>query len=339
MISRIFLSSSFYGRAGKGITRAMEANGGWNVEVLLPEHDVRCMAAAHDGSGRVFAGTQSGLILRSEDCGQTWEPSGTAGEAVKSLAVSPHDSRVAYAGTRPAGVHRTLDAGATWQELEGFQRIPGRRFWFSPAEPPFAAYVQAISISPSDPAVILAGIEFGAVVRSEDGGHTWSGHRKGAIRDCHSLTFHPRDGAWAYEAGASWSAGAVSRDGGRTWQQPKAGLDRRYGWACAADPAQPEIWYVSASTGPGRAHSWSDARAFIFRSVAGAPWEKLAGGLPQPLDYLPYTLLPDPHAPGHLYAGLTNGDIWLTMDRGDNWEKLPVNLKGIWGRLVMIQGR
>lgn len=54
-----------------------------------------------------------------------------------------------------------------------------------------------------------AGIELGAVVRSEDGGRTWSGHRHGALRDCHSLTFHHSHAQWVYEAGGTGGGAAV----------------------------------------------------------------------------------------------------------------------------------
>jgi hypothetical protein len=70
-----------------------------------------------------------------------------------------------------------------------------------------------LSVSPTDPNVIVAGVEFGALVRSEDGGRTWSNHRKGALRDCHSLTFHATNGNWVYEGGGG---ATVSRDGGLT---------------------------------------------------------------------------------------------------------------------------
>jgi hypothetical protein len=210
----------------------------------------------------------------------------------------------------------------------------------SPAEPPFSAYVQAIALSPVDPGVIVAGIEAGAVVRSEDGGQTWSSHRKGAVRDCHSLQFHSSNGSWVYEAGGGGAA--VSHDAGHTWQQPRQGLDRRYGWACAADPSRPEVWYASLSKSfsfprlEPAAHIDGQANAYIFRSSGGAPWEKLGGGLPQPLDYMAYALLTDPDAPGHLYAGLSNGDIWFSADYGDSWEKLPLNMKGIHRTLIML---
>src|SRR3712207_8165439 len=45
----------------------------------------------------------------------------------------------------------------------------------------------------------------------------------------------------------------------------RSGLDRHYGWACAADPAQPNVWYISVSPGAMKAHSENNAQAAIFR--------------------------------------------------------------------------
>jgi hypothetical protein len=150
------------------------------------------------------------------------------------------------------------------------------------------------------------------------------------------MAFHATNGDWVYEVGGSGAGVSVSRDSGRTWKQSRAGLDRHYGWACAADPARPEVWYASLSPGPGKAHSENDARACIFRSVGGAAWQKLGGGLPQPLSYMPYALLTDPSAPGHVYAGLSNGDVWHSADYGDHWRKFPFSLRGIRRTLIML---
>jgi hypothetical protein len=183
--------------------------------------------------------------------------------------------------------------------------------------------------------VMVVGVEFGAVLRSVDGGETWQNHRKGALRDCHTITFHASSGDWVYEGGGTGAGAAFSRDGGNTWTQVRQGLDRHYGWAAAADPARPDIWYVSLSPGPMKAHSSDNAQAYIFRSMGGA-WEKLTGGLPQPLDYMPYALLTDRDAPGHLYAGLSNGDVWHTTNYGDHWQQLPVNMGTVWTSMIML---
>ena len=64
--------------------------------------------------------------------------------------------------------------------------------------------------------------------------------------------------------------------------------------------------------------------------------ELQAGGLPQPLNHMPYALLTDPAAPGHLYAGLSHGEVWHTADHGDTWQMLPLNLGHINRALILL---
>ncbi len=63
-----------------GIARAERAaNGGWTVEHLLAERDVRCLAADPLDPAVVYVGTQGDGVLRSDDRGRTWRPAGMAG--------------------------------------------------------------------------------------------------------------------------------------------------------------------------------------------------------------------------------------------------------------------
>lgn len=319
-----------------GAARAEQrAASDWTVEPILTGQDVRCLASNPLDPHVIYAGTQGNGVFRSDDQGVSWRPVGMQGQVVKSLAISPHEPSVAYAGTRPAFVYRTRDGGGTWEELAGFRRIRSRWFWWSPAESPWKAYVQAMSVSPAAPGRILAGVEFGAVVLSEDGGETWSAHRRGSLRDCHDLKFHARDGDWAYEAGGTGGGASVSRDGGRTWRKMKEGLAKNYGVACAADPAQPEIWYVSVAPGPGKAYG-EQAQAYLYRASGGAAWHPI-GWAPHPMAHMPRALVTDPEAPGHLYAGVTNGDVWHSPDYGESWAKLPFNFGAQVVSLVMIR--
>jgi hypothetical protein len=344
---------TFIAATGRGLARAvLTTEGKWAVDVSLTDQDVCCLAADPHTPNVIYAGTQGNGVFRSDDKGKTWQPSGMEGHIVKSIAVSPSEPALIFAGTKPPGILVSRDGGQNWTELESFRRMR-RWFWFTPAEPG-DPYVQAIALSPTNPDVLVAGVEFGAVLRSVDGGKTWKGHLKGAIRDCHSLTFHATDGNWVYEAGGSGAA--FSRDGGMTWQQPdpptlfalirlvrgggvspsRGGLDRIYGFAVGADPTHPEVWYISASPGPYKAHGGANAEAFIYRKSGDSSWEKLNGGLPQPLDYMPYALLTGSDAPGHLYAGLRNGDVWHTADCGDHWVQLPFNLGEIRPAMIML---
>jgi photosystem II stability/assembly factor-like uncharacterized protein len=334
---RTMTVKTFLATTGQGLTRATcGTNEVWSVEFLVPDHDVRCLAADPLNPELLYAGTQGHGVLRSNDAGQTWQPVGLVGQTIKALASSPTQPGTLYAGTNPARLFVSRDRGTSWTELAAFRRIPSRWFWFSPAEKPFSAYVQAIALSPTDPQIIMVGIEAGVVVRSTDGGQTWSGHRRGALRDCHSLAFHVSYGDWVYEVGGSGAGVSVSRDAGATWRQPKDGLDWHYGWAGAADPVHPDVWYASVAPNAWKAHSERHAQAMIVRSMGGAAWQRLTGGLPQPLSSMPYALLTDPTAPGHVYAGLSNGEVWHSTDHGDTWRHLPLNLGSIHRTLLLL---
>lgn len=331
MTEKVFISTT-----GSSLARATwSSTGATKVETLLAGTGISCLAVDPLDRQRVYIGTEHGGILRSGDRGQTWHPAGQVGRPVRALAASPTQRDVVYAGTMPPYLFVSSDGGASWNELAGFRRIPGRRFWFSPAQKPFIAQVQAIALSPSDLQRIVVGIELGATVVSRDGGKTWTGHLRGALRDCHSLTFHLSNGDWVYEAGGSSGGAAFSRDGGLTWTNAGQGLDRHYGWAVAGDAGDPTTWYVSVSPGPSKAHGSKHAEAVIFRRD-GDGWQRLAGGLPQPLAYMPYALMTDPEIAGTLYAGLSNGDIWYSPDRGANWQQLPVHLGAIHRALVIV---
>jgi hypothetical protein len=39
-----------------------------------------------------------------------------------------------------------------------------------------------------------------------------------------------------------------------------------------------------------------------------------------------YSLLTDPAAPGNVYAGLSNGEVCRSIDHGDHWRQLPLNM-------------
>ncbi|MCW5850667.1 MAG: hypothetical protein KIT87_11385 [Anaerolineae bacterium] len=332
-------AKTFIAPRGTGIARATEgATGVWHVETLLGNTAVRCLAVDPLDNQRVFAGTQGAGVLRSEDGGTTWQSAGLTGWTITAIAASPIRQGRLYAGAKPARLFVSPNGGATWTELTGFRRIPWRWLWLSPAERPFIGYVQAIALSPTDPQRIAVGIEAGATVLSVDDGQSWTGHRTGALRDCHSLTFHATRGEWLYEGGGTGGGHAFSRDGGETWSRTKQGLDCHYGWAVAADSERPEVHYLSASPGPAQAHSENNAQAGIFRHD-GAHWQRLAGGLPRPLNHMPYALITDPLAPGHVYAGLSNGDVWHSADHGDHWQLLPLNLGGIGRSLVMLPRR
>jgi len=300
-----------YAATGDAIARLDEGDGGWTVEPSLEGTGAQCLAVDRDDPDVVYAGLREGGMRRSTDGGRTWIDCSPPEPGVFSLAVAA-DGGI-FAGTEPSRLFRSDDRGASWRELEALLDLPSRPTWSFPPRP-WTSHVRWIAPSPHDAALILVGIELGGLMRSTDGGESWEDHRPGAQRDVHSLAWHPQVPDRAYEAGGGGAA--FSEDAGETWQAADDGRDRHYTWAVAVDPDDPDLWYVSASTGPFAAHGGRDPQARIYRRRANEGWQTLDGGLPEPLPAMPYALLA---ADGRLFAGLADGQLWESSDRGDNW--------------------
>ncbi len=311
-MTRLVEVSRLYAATGDAIARLEENGDVWNVELCLPRTEAQCLAVDPADPDTVYAGLRHGGVRRTPDGGRSWVDCRLPEAGVFSLAVSAV-SRAVYAGTEPSRLFQSDDDGATWRELEALLELPSRPNWSFPPRP-WTSHVRWIAPSPHDADLLLVGIELGGLMRSDDAGASWQDHRPGAQPDVHSIAWHPGVPGRAYEAGGGGAAFSV--DGGETWQPADGGRDRNYTWAVAVDPEDPESWYVSASTGPFAAHGGGDPQALIYRRRDGEPWERLTGGLPEPLHSMPYALLA---ADGRLFAGLADGQLWESTDHGDSW--------------------
>jgi photosystem II stability/assembly factor-like uncharacterized protein len=313
-----------------GVARVTESGDAGSVETVLDGGRGQCIAADPRDPARVFVGSHGRGLWRSGDGGTSFEDAALPADDVFSVAVSPVDGAV-YAGCEPSMLFRSRDGGASWDELSSLREIPSAPTWSFPPRP-WTSHVRWIAPSPHDADRLLVGIELGGVMLSEDGGETWKDHRPGAQPDCHALAWHPSVEGRAYEAaggGAAWSD-----DGGDTWHGADEGRDRHYTWALAVDPEDPERWYVSASPGPMLAHGSRSAEAHVYRWQGGGPWERLTAGLPDPLESMPYAFTT---MDGVLFAGLSDGEIYRSDDRGDRWRPLALDGDPLERVLALVQ--
>ena len=319
-----------YAATGDALARLDEAGEAWTVELSLVGTGAQCLAVDPAEPDTVFVGLREDGLRRSLDGGRSWIDCTLPEPAVFSLAVSAADGAV-YAGTEPSRLFRSDDKGESWRELKALLELPSRPRWRFPPRP-WTSHVRWIAPSPHEADLLLVGIELGGLMRSSDGGHSWQDHRPGAQPDVHSLAWHPRVRGRAYEAGGGGAA--FSTDGGETWEPADDGRDRNYTWSVTVDPDDADCWYVSASTGPFAAHGAATPQARIYRRRDGEPWQPLTDGLPQPLPAMPYALLA---ADSRVFAGLANGELWESRDRGDTWTAVKLEGDTLSGVLALAR--
>lgn len=130
--------------------------------------EVRAIAVHPQNPQVIYVGTQHGPY-RSTDGGDHWEKLGfpDLGMTVWSMLFNPKDPQIMYLGTAPAAVYRSDNGGDTWRRLPKAQQ-PER------VQMGFATRLIRMTADPSNPDEIYAGVEVGGLMRSLDGGETWT---------------------------------------------------------------------------------------------------------------------------------------------------------------------
>src|SRR6187397_612487 len=133
---------------------------------------------ANNGSTHIYAGAghwvssgtrhPGGLFRRSPGDGEWQALASGLPENVeaRALVVHPRESGVIYAGTQD-GPYRSEDGGDNWKKLTG-AKSPGH------CEMGFPARGTRIAVDPGAPDDVYAALEVSGVIRSADGGDTWT---------------------------------------------------------------------------------------------------------------------------------------------------------------------
>ncbi|MCH9670197.1 MAG: hypothetical protein K0U93_02000 [Gammaproteobacteria bacterium] len=292
----VFVGAAFWekaksGTATAGVFRLDPRAGTWaSVSDGLPQDvEVRAFAVHPERASTIIAGTQVGPY-QSDDSGATWRslslPDPDA--VIWSIEYHPRDHRVIYAGAQDNAIYRSDDAGVSWRRLatpsaggQVTMRFPTR--------------VVRIAIDTQEPDTVYAGLEVAGVVKSTDGGETWS--------DCNGslLTFTERD---EYK----------SRIGSDT--DTEGMMDSH---AVLASPGVAGTVFLANRMG-------------LFRSAdAGATWSDLKVGRFSPITYARDVRV-SPHNPKRLYGALSvaaasdEGALYQSLDNGGTWERFDAGV-------------
>ncbi|MEL7198894.1 MAG: glycosyl hydrolase [Pseudomonadota bacterium] len=212
------------------------------------------------------------------------------------IFASVHDDTTLY--TASQYLHRSRDGGQTWEEIspdltradpDTLERtpLPGREFASNPEY-------------------------WGPLTRDSNGDHWFA--------TLYTLAESP------LQQGVIWTGSddgfvQLTRDDGKSWSNvtPPTMPDYAMVTRIEASPHALGTAYVTAS-----AYKYGNLQTLVFRTRDfGANWSLVTTGLPR--DQIMRAIAADPEVPGLLYAGGESG-VFLSMDDGDSWHSVQLNL-------------
>ena len=249
--------------------------------------------------------------------------------------------------------------GAGRGQVSKFQRSTGQVENISPGPGPGgeryrADRTQPIMFSPVDPHVLFYAAN--VVFKTTDGGHSWQTISKDLTRPHPGIpaslgtmaakdtgadkqrgvvyalapSFHNIDTIWAgTDEGLIW----ITTDGGKTWKDITPPALTPWSKVTQLEASHFDEKTAFASVSRFRV---DELTPYIYRTRdAGKTWQLITNGLPNdaPVD----TVREDPVRKGLLFAG-SETSVWMSLDDGDHWQSLQLNLPYTSMRDLWIHG-
>jgi photosystem II stability/assembly factor-like uncharacterized protein len=240
-----------------------------------------------------------------------------------------------YAGVDTAALFSSQDDGETWQPVTALNDHPSRRSWFPGAG---GLCAHSVLVDPKRPERIWCGISAVGVWRSDDGGQSWVPKNEGVrciipdkefagIGYCvHGLAQDPADANTIFRQ--DHTGMYRTRDAGDHWERIENGLASWFGFPVAIDPRTRALFAFPMESDEYRLPVGGKFQVYRSRDD-GDSWEPLGRGLPQQPTYagvLRGALSVDGLDPAGVYVGSTAGEVFVSADAGDSWQRLPCTL-------------
>lgn len=277
-------SNRVYAGTGTDLLASSDGGATWTPLEVVPGTTFPFdIVEVHPRDPAVLLISNGQFLYRSADRGRTWTALSDGPNWVRSLAFAPSRPDVVYAGALNE-IWKSLDTGKTWRRIS--DEVSG---------------AAALAVDPRSHRVVYVGRDNGEVLKSTDGGLTWTTSLQGSSNiPVRTLVFDPADPSFLY---ATRGGVLRSRDGGRTWVRVGAGFRGRW-------PAALIATRNGLLAGTWRGLFASRDRGLTFRlSQSG-------------LNAVPvFDLAIDAEAPARLFATTAVG-IFATPDRGVSWRLL-----------------
>jgi photosystem II stability/assembly factor-like uncharacterized protein len=202
------------------------------------------------------------------------------------IHISPHDSDVVYVGSQY--VHRTENGGSSWEEISPDLTLDLEDHQLS------SGGVAIDNLMTYDGSLI-----FSIAESTHEAGTIWVGTNDGQVQ--------------------------LTRDGGDSWTNLTANIRDLPPWGTIGniEPSRhdPATAYISVDL-----HQMGDFDPWIYKTEDyGRSWTKISDGIPASPHSFVHVVREDPKRAGMLYAGTDNA-LWMSLDDGDSWSKLRLNM-------------
>jgi photosystem II stability/assembly factor-like uncharacterized protein len=229
-------------------------------------------------------------------------PKGVPAGAINQIVIHPTKPNMTYIGTEGMGFLASEDGGKIWTP---------KNKGFTTAEEGTVSGIQirCITIDPSKPDTIYAGLAAFGVFKTADAGTTWESISD-ALEDTFTktLVIHPAKTDTVYlgtDGGGVYRYNAAKNE----WTETIQGLKNTYIKTLVLDPKDPKIIYAATDGGVAKTIDGSDNWT-VFTSTNGITSRYVL------------CLAIDQKDPKVLYAGTDGGGLFKTIDGGEKWEPI-----------------
>ncbi|MCH7564746.1 MAG: glycosyl hydrolase [Gemmatimonadetes bacterium] len=202
------------------------------------------------------------------------------------LHISPHDHNTVYAGSQY--VHRTTDGGQSWEEISPDLTLNLKDHQQN------SGGVAFDNLMTYDGALL-----FSIAESPVESGLIWAGTNDGQVQ--------------------------LTRDAGATWVNVTENIPDLPPWGTIAsiEPSRHASGtaYISVDL-----HQMGDFDPYIYKTENyGRSWKKISDGIPSSPHSFVHVTKEDPKRAGMLFAG-TDNSVWFSLDDGEHWNKLRLNM-------------
>lgn len=337
------------------ITYQKDDNGSWNYTSTDFLGIPVTIATVDPNTGYHWALLDHGhwgtKIHRSKD-GKDWEeleaPKYPDGEEIKDgvpaatkllWAFSPGGSDqpgTIYVGTEPGGLFKSTNNGDSFELVKGLWNHPSRKEqWFGGGRD--HPGLHSILVDPTNSDHIYIAISCAGTFETWDGGETWEPKNTGLRADflpdpASEIGQDPHLVEWCdADRNVMWQQNHCgiyrSEDAGANWTDisEKEG-PANFGFAVAASETDPDVAWVVPGVSDVMRVAVDQSLCVCRTDDGGKSWKALRSGLPQGSAFdITYRHALD--VTGDTLAfGTTTGNLYLSADKGENWQTISSNL-------------